>query len=56
MMAKKGQVFKCDKCGNIAAILQGGEGELVCCGETMREVTPDEAKSLNFDLSRPGAP
>jgi superoxide reductase len=56
MMAKKGQVFKCDKCGNIAAILQGGAGELVCCGETMREVTPNEAKSLSFDLSRPGAP
>lgn len=55
-MTKKGQVFKCDKCGNIAAILKAGEGELVCCGETMREVTPDEAKSLSYDLSSPGAP
>lgn len=55
-MTKKGQVFKCDKCGNIAAILQAGEGELVCCEEKMREVTPDEAKRRIFDLTRPGSP
>lgn len=55
-MTKKGQVFKCDKCGNIAAILQGGEGELVCCGEKMREVTPEEAKRRIYDMSRPGSP
>ena len=34
-MAKKLQIYKCNKCGNIVEVLHGGVGELVCCGEPM---------------------
>ncbi|MBN1328783.1 MAG: desulfoferrodoxin [Candidatus Heimdallarchaeota archaeon] len=35
-MAKRYEIYKCDKCGNIVEILDGGQGQLVCCGEPMR--------------------
>ncbi|MFH1183115.1 MAG: desulfoferrodoxin [Candidatus Moraniibacteriota bacterium] len=34
-MAKRGQIYKCEICGNIVEVLHGGEGELVCCGQPM---------------------
>ncbi len=34
-MAEKLQVYKCDLCGNIVEVLDGGAGELVCCGQPM---------------------
>ena len=34
-MAKQLEVYKCDLCGNIAEVLHGGAGELVCCGQPM---------------------
>ena len=55
-MGEKNNVFKCLKCGKIVAVLQDGDGELVCCGEKMVNVTPDEGKKLIYDLQRPGAP
>ncbi len=45
-MAKRLEVYKCDKCGNIVEVLNGGAGELVCCGEPMQlleEQTADAA-------------
>jgi len=36
MTAIKGQIYKCEICGNIVEVLHGGEGELVCCGEPMK--------------------
>jgi superoxide reductase len=30
------QVYKCEICGIVAEVLDGGAGELVCCGEPMR--------------------
>jgi len=35
-MAKKKEVYKCEKCGNIVEVLHGGVGQLVCCGEPMK--------------------
>jgi len=35
-MAKVREIYKCDICGNIAEVLHGGAGELVCCGEPMK--------------------
>ncbi len=35
-MAERLEVYKCDLCGNIVEVLQGGGGELVCCGEPMK--------------------
>ncbi len=34
-MAEKLQIYKCQKCGNIVEVLDGGGGTLVCCGEDM---------------------
>ena len=45
-MAKRLEVYKCEKCGNIVEVLTGGAGELVCCGQPMKllqEKTADAA-------------
>jgi superoxide reductase len=45
-MADRMEVYKCEACGNIVAVLEGGPGELVCCGEPMElldEQTADSA-------------
>lgn len=38
-MAAKNEIYKCMVCGNIVAVLHGGDGELVCCGEPMKKMT-----------------
>lgn len=38
-MAKRYEVYKCEACGNIVEVLVGGEGELVCCGDPMKQMT-----------------
>ena len=46
-MAKQLELYKCDLCGNIAEVLHGGAGELVCCGQPMSKLvenTVDAAK------------
>ncbi len=35
MPAKKGEVYECDKCGNVIKVCEGGGGTLVCCGQPM---------------------
>jgi desulfoferrodoxin-like iron-binding protein len=55
-MTKKSEVYKCENCGAIVAIIKGGDGTLDCCSKTMVEVTPSDAKKLVHGLSRPGAP
>lgn len=35
-MAERGQVYKCEICGNIVYVLDGGKGTLVCCGQEMK--------------------
>ncbi len=42
-MAEKLQVYKCMVCGNIVEVLHGGVGELVCCGEPMKNLTAKTA-------------
>lgn len=34
-MAERYQIYKCDVCGNIVAVLHGGAGQLVCCNQPM---------------------
>ncbi len=34
-MTEQKQIYKCNICGNIVEILHKGEGQLVCCGQTM---------------------
>jgi superoxide reductase len=38
-MAERYEVYKCDVCGNIVEVLNGGAGELVCCGQPMNKLT-----------------
>jgi len=44
-MAKKGEVYKCEICGNVVRVMEGGEGDLVCCGENMKLLSEEEAKN-----------
>ncbi|MBS3810230.1 MAG: desulfoferrodoxin FeS4 iron-binding domain-containing protein [Halanaerobiales bacterium] len=32
---KKGEVYKCQICGNVVKVIEAGGGELICCGEPM---------------------
>ena len=34
-MTEKLQVYKCDVCGIVVEVLEGGAGEPVCCGQPM---------------------
>jgi len=52
-MAERLQVYKCELCGNIVEVLQGGKGELVCCGQPMKllvENTVDAAKEKHVPV------
>ncbi len=45
-MAERMQVYKCERCGNIVEVLDGGPGQLVCCNvdmELMEEKTADSS-------------
>jgi superoxide reductase len=55
MAAKKGEVYKCETCGNVVAVLQGGDGDLVCCGENMKQLSESEAGAFWGGLPKPGA-
>ncbi len=52
-MANMLEVYKCAVCGNIVEVLQGGAGDLVCCGEPMKlmkEGTTDGAKEKHVPV------
>ncbi len=34
-MTKRGQIYKCEVCGNIVEVIHEGPGELVCCDQPM---------------------
>jgi desulfoferrodoxin-like iron-binding protein len=46
VMAKKGEVYKCDICGNVVSVVEGGDGDLVCCGQNMRLLSEEEVSKL----------
>jgi superoxide reductase len=35
-MTERLQIYKCNVCGIVAEVLDGGAGELVCCGQPMQ--------------------
>jgi len=35
-MAERMQIYKCELCGQVVAVLVGGAGELVCCNQPMK--------------------
>lgn len=52
-MSKRSEVYKCDICGAIVQVLNGGAGELVCCGQPMKnlvENTVDAAKEKHVPV------
>ncbi|UCD90192.1 MAG: desulfoferrodoxin [Desulfobacterales bacterium] len=52
-MAEKLEVYKCNVCGNIVEVLHGGQGELVCCGQSMVQLvenTVDAAKEKHVPV------
>jgi superoxide reductase len=53
MATKKGEVYKCEICGNIVIVMHEGAGDLVCCGENMKlftENTVDAAKEKHVPV------
>jgi len=46
-MAEKGEVYKCEICGNVVSVLEGGDGDLVCCGEDMQLLSEEEAQKYS---------
>jgi superoxide reductase len=52
-MTERLQVYKCEICGNIVEVLHTGVGELVCCGQPMKnfvENTVDAAKEKHVPV------
>ena len=52
-MTEKLQVYKCEICGNMVEVLHVGGGELVCCGQPMKqrvENTVDAAKEKHVPV------
>jgi len=47
------QVYKCEVCGNIVEMLHEGDGELICCGQPMKnfvENTVDAAREKHVPV------
>jgi len=52
-MAQRLEVYKCSICGQIIEVLEGGGGELVCCGQAMEQLvenTVDAAKEKHVPV------
>jgi superoxide reductase len=52
-MAKKLDIWKCEKCGNIVEVITGGSGFLICCGESMEPIvenTVDAAREKHVPV------
>lgn len=52
-MTKRGEVYKCEKCGNIVEVLHKSGGNLICCGEEMKlyeENTVDAAEEKHIPV------
>ncbi|MCF8105298.1 MAG: desulfoferrodoxin FeS4 iron-binding domain-containing protein [Desulfohalobiaceae bacterium] len=56
-MPEKNQIYKYNKCDNVVKVVQGGQGELVCCNEPMQLLSKEEASPfLTPPSMKPGAP
>ncbi|MBW1940962.1 MAG: desulfoferrodoxin, partial [Deltaproteobacteria bacterium] len=52
-MAERLEIYKCEACGNIVEVLDGGAGGLVCCNQPMvlqSENTVDAAKEKHVPV------
>lgn len=46
-MTAKNEIYKCDLCGNIVAVLHEGKGELVCCNQPMKLLAENTMDASN---------
>ena len=56
-MPKRLELYKCQHCGNIIEVMQGGGANIVCCGENMQlqaENTVDAAKEKHVPVIEKG--
>lgn len=51
-MTERGQVYKCNVCGNIVEVLHAGVGKLVCCGQEM-ELLKEKTEDLGNEKHVP---
>lgn len=49
---ERGQVYRCNVCGNIVTLLHVGEGSLVCCGKPM-ELLQEKIEDIGFEKHVP---
>ena len=52
-MTEKGEIYKCEVCGNVISVIDNGKGVLVCCGQDMKlfEVkTSEEGKEKHIPV------
>ncbi|MEW5936818.1 MAG: desulfoferrodoxin [Candidatus Thermoplasmatota archaeon] len=57
-MTNRSEIYKCEICGNIVAVLHAGMGDLVCCGQPMKllkENTADASKEKHVPVIERGA-
>lgn len=47
-MTDKLDLYKCNICGNLVQVILTGNGELVCCGQTMEQLIPQENENNEF--------
>ena len=53
IMAKRFEIYRCEICGNLCEVLDGGKGELVCCGQPMtllKENSTDAAQEKHVPV------
>ena len=46
-MTVKNEIYKCDLCGNIVAVLHEGKGQLVCCNQPMKALAENTTDASN---------
>jgi len=51
-MTKRGEIHKCEICGNIIEVLHEGAGELVCCGQAM-SLIPEKDRGTGEEKHKP---
>lgn len=52
-MPERREIYKCEACGNIVEVIDGGGADLVCCGENMQLLegsTTDEGKEKHVPV------
>ena len=45
MSTEKLEFYRCEICGNLVQVVLSGAGELVCCNQPMKHLTPQHDKS-----------